>query len=229
MSSSGLPKSPGQSGHWLLPSTVRPDDIEGLANFAQATTHPPASGCWGRVGCECPFQSTDATSEEWEERVFNCLWQSVNEDPCAGNPYFSSQSALSSSGFGTAVIYIDQVYENGALYEDDSAIAHAGEDGEEETYEEHDVETCAGEGEDEEALDSEYESEEPQTSSSSKVRGQKILRNSDECDGDNSEYQSDYYEDANSDEGEDKPIIPAEGESQPKQVTPILMKIRLQR
>ncbi|KAE9379283.1 hypothetical protein N431DRAFT_326948 [Stipitochalara longipes BDJ] len=122
-----LPVTPDQRGHWLLPPTVQPQDIDGLANFAQAVTHPPTFGCWGRACCECPFNSVDETPEEWEERVFKCLWGQISADMSPGSDKdLSSHDFLPDSGFSSAVTYNDEAYEDGEIYEEDSSEADVG-------------------------------------------------------------------------------------------------------
>jgi hypothetical protein len=103
MSSSSLPQPPGQSGHWLLPGGVEPEDINALASFSQAITHDGSTGCWGTVQCECPFNAAYDDVGEWEQRVYDCLWRQNGfplEPPLDAD--VSPTSQLSSTATGDA-------------------------------------------------------------------------------------------------------------------------------
>jgi hypothetical protein len=93
MSSQAL-KPSGQRGHWLLPSPIGLLDVDGLANFATATTHDGKTGCWGRVQCDCPFNPTYESPEEWEQRVFECLWRQI------GGDIFTTRSPANTGKYG---------------------------------------------------------------------------------------------------------------------------------
>ncbi|KAN0114857.1 hypothetical protein V8E51_004401, partial [Hyaloscypha variabilis] len=122
----GPPKTPTQRGHRLLPSTVHPEDIDGLANFAQAITHPSTSGCWGGARCECPFNPADETPEAWEQRIFNCLWGQLRADIGPRNDKdLSSQDFLPDFGFSSTLTYNDEAYEDGEIYDGDSTEIEA--------------------------------------------------------------------------------------------------------
>jgi hypothetical protein len=124
MSSSGLPQPPGQHGHWLLPTTVQPQDIDGLVNFSRAIMHDGGAGCWGKVHCECPFNPTYESPEEWQDRVFDCLWRQGFEPtgPEGGRDLdLPSQNILPNSGLCLTVNseeYGDaEVHEDGGEHE----------------------------------------------------------------------------------------------------------------
>jgi len=143
MSSPSPSKSPAPPGtlnkhvQWLLPSTVQPHDIDGLANFAQAITQPSSSGCWGRARCECPLKPTD-TFEESQERIFNCLWRQLAADMDAG---IDEDSSFCSA---------DEAYNSQEIYDSDfSEIESGGDEYDEAREDEYEEEYEAGQEQEE--------------------------------------------------------------------------------
>ena len=99
--SSSSPQPSGQSGHWLLPGGVQPEDIDALASFSRAITHDGSTGCWGTVQCECPFNLTYDDPVEWEQRVYDCLWRQNGfplEPPLDADILPSSQLSSAAKG-----------------------------------------------------------------------------------------------------------------------------------
>lgn len=106
--------------------------------------------------------------------------------------------------------YTDETYEDEEGYEEDSAESQAEAAGDGETYKEDSVVAHAAAEGNEEASDSECESEKPQRSSAPKTGVQRVHANRDvESESDNSAYHEDEYEAFDSDE-ESRPTIPAQ-------------------